>query len=60
MNTEEPLVSLEEFLNRKRDYSPFLVHLTKDSEYNNEIVDAQDVLANILEQKTLVAYLARI
>jgi len=55
MNTEEPLVSLEEFLNRKRDYSPFLVHLTKDSEYNNEIVDAQDVLANILEQKTLVA-----
>jgi hypothetical protein len=53
----EPL-SLEEFLDRKRDYSPFLVHLTKDGVdvLGDPCVSAKDVLDKILSEKTLKAY----
>jgi len=52
---------LDEFLDEKRDYSPFLVHLTKDAEgisLDGEkfTVPAKDVLEQILEDKNLRAF----
>jgi hypothetical protein len=50
-------LSTEEFLDKKRDYSPFLVHLTRD--YTDEVVSicipAKEVLEQILDEKTLRA-----
>ena len=53
----EPLTR-EEFLDKKRDYSPFLVHLTKDDfDYAGEfLISAQDVLDTILSETTLKAF----
>jgi hypothetical protein len=50
--------SLDEFLNKKRDYSPFLVHLTKDckDEQSNSLKPARDVLSLILNCKSLRAF----
>jgi hypothetical protein len=45
------LKSIDEFLDEKKDYSPFLVHLTKDGEF-----PAKDVLDTILSEKTLKAF----
>ena len=45
-------LSVEEFLSSKRDFSPLLVHLTRE----DEMFYAKDVLAQILTQKTLRAY----
>ncbi len=56
------ILRLDEFLDKKRDYSPFLVHLTKDGEgisfdgEESSIVPAKDVLEQILEDKNLTAY----
>ena len=49
----EPL-SREEFLDEKRDFSPLLVHLTKDDDAN--MMYAKDALDMILDQKTLKAF----
>lgn len=52
-------LSLEEFLDKKRDYSPLLVHLTRDGFNNlgNEIVSARKILDDfILSDKKLIAY----
>lgn len=49
MNTS---LSVDEFLDRKRDFSPLLVHLTRD----DGIVAAKDVLTAILDGRTLQAY----
>ncbi len=49
MNT--PL-SVDEFLDKKRDFSPLLVHLTRD----DEVFPAKEVLIQILTQETLKAY----
>ena len=49
MNTS---LSIDEFLDKKRDFSPLLVHLTRD----DDIFAAKDVLAQILDQKILRAY----
>lgn len=51
----EPL-SGEELLDKKRDYSPLLVHLTKDDRYDESIISAKDVLDTILSEKTLKAF----
>ena len=50
--------SVEEFLNKKRDFSSFLVHLSKDSvETNgNSRMSAKEVLNSILAEQTLRAY----
>jgi hypothetical protein len=40
------LKSIDEFLDEKKDYSPFLVHLTKDGEF-----PAKVVLDTILSEK---------
>lgn len=52
--------SLDEFLDKKQDYSPFLVHLTKDDESvweeNKTIMPANGVLEAILDEKTLKAF----
>jgi len=50
----------EEFLDKKLDYSPFLVHLTRDSQYNfhdggNDVIPAREVLDTILGEHTLKA-----
>ncbi len=45
------MVKLEEFLAKKWDYSPLLVHLTKD----DELFYAEDILNLILHEKTLKA-----
>lgn len=47
-------LSVEEFLEKKRDFSPFLVHLTKDDDDN--MMYAKDALDMILNQKTLKAF----
>jgi hypothetical protein len=51
---------LDEFLDGKKDYSPFLVHLTKDDESvreeNKTIMPANGVLEAILNDKTLKAF----
>lgn len=53
----EPLYG-EEFLDNKRDYSPFLVHLTRDGVDESGIpcVPAKEVLDCILAERTLRAY----
>lgn len=43
-----------EFLKRKRDFSPLLVHLTKDADGNGP--PAEDILEIILQEKILRAY----
>ena len=60
MNTEGTIFTKKKLLDEKHDYSPFLVHLTKDSyEYdsNNEkfTVPAKDVLECILNEQELRA-----
>lgn len=54
---DEPL-PIEEFLDKKRDYSPFLVHLTRDGrdEVGNICVPAKEILDQILDEKTLRAF----
>ncbi len=47
-------LSKEEFLEKKKDFSPFLVHLAKDDDDN--MMYAKDALDMILNQKTLKAY----
>lgn len=51
-------ISREEFLNKKRDYSPFLVHLTKEAidTLGEPCASAKDVLDEILRVKTLKAF----
>ena len=53
----EPL-SGDEFLDKKRDFSPLLVHLTKDDfDYDGEfVISAKDVLDTILSEQTLRAF----
>ena len=53
----EPL-SGDEFLDKKQDYSPLLVHLTRDGmdETGNVSVCAKDVLDCILHEQTLRAF----
>ncbi len=46
------MISREEFLSKKRDFSELLVHLTKD----DDIYVAKDVLDNILSEQELKAY----
>lgn len=48
----EKELSIDEFLEKKRDFSPFLVHLTKD----DEEFCAKDVLDTILNENTLRSY----
>jgi len=57
MEAEENIITLGEFLSEKRDYSPFLVHLTKDDldNYGNLKATAHDALYSILSQKELRA-----
>lgn len=47
-----------DFLDKKRDYSPLLVHLTRDGmdEFGNPCVSAEEVLECILNEKILKAY----
>ncbi len=53
---DEPL-SREEFLDKKRDYSPLLVHLTKDKVgENGNSIPAMQVLDSILSEKKLRAF----
>ncbi|MBA7678326.1 hypothetical protein ES703_86599 [subsurface metagenome] len=48
---------LEEFLDKKRDYSPLLVHLTKDDVLaDGEVIPARDILDTILSEKKLKAF----
>ena len=51
-------LSGEEFFAKKRDFSPLLVHLTKDDfDYEGEFaIPAKDVLDSILSEKTLRAF----
>ncbi len=52
----EPL-SKEEFLDKKRDYAPLLVHLTKDKKgENGNPIPAMQVLDSILAEKKLRAF----
>ncbi len=58
MNTQGSLKTKAEFLDKKLDYSPLLVHLTKD-DFDSDgefIIPAKDVLDMILDEKTLRAY----
>ena len=50
-------LSLKEFLEKKLDYSPYLVHLTKDGiDVSGDLcVLANDVLDDILKERTLKA-----
>jgi hypothetical protein len=45
-------LSKEDFLDKKRDYSPLLVHLTK----SDEVFFGKEIFENILNQKSLSAY----
>jgi hypothetical protein len=57
MNMQGSINKREEFLNKKRDYSPFLVHLTKDDVLaDGEVISAKEILDTILEEKTLKAF----
>jgi len=58
MNTNIQIKNLpltpEEFLGKKKDFSPFLIHLTKDEKIDDEcILSAKDTLDTILEEKPL-------
>lgn len=58
MNMQSVAITREELLNKKRDYSPFLVHLTREGVDNlgNEVVSAREVLDDfILSDKKLIA-----
>ena len=48
----------EEFLDKKRDFSPFLVHLTRDGidETGNICFPAREILEFILDEQTLRAF----
>jgi len=50
-------ITKDEFLARKQDFSPYLVHLTKDGidELGNPFVSANEVLDCILDEQTLKA-----
>ena len=50
--SKDELISLEEFLNNKRDYSHLLVHLTR----SDRGIPASNVLCNILNTHTLKAH----
>lgn len=52
MNTQGSIKTRAEFLDKKRDYSPLLVHLTRA----DDIFPAKEVLKTILNEKTLKAY----
>ncbi len=45
-------MNVDEFLDKKRDFSPLLVHLTRA----NNGLTAKDVITRILDQKKLIAY----
>jgi hypothetical protein len=45
-------ISKKELLDKKRDFSQLLVHLTRD----DELMTAKEVLEVILDEKTLRAY----
>jgi hypothetical protein len=51
-------LSGEEFFAKKTDFSPLLVHLTKDDfDYEGEfVIPAKDVLDTILSEKRLRAF----
>jgi len=50
-------IFLKDFLEEKRDFSPYLAHLTKDGtdELGNICISAKDVLNSIIEDQTLRA-----
>ncbi|HAR34784.1 MAG TPA: hypothetical protein DCR95_12070 [Desulfobacter sp.] len=50
------LLSAEKFKDKKQDYSPFLVHLTKDKKSDSGITLAKDILYNIIKTKELKAF----
>ena len=52
------LLTLNEFLDKKQDYSPFLVHLTKDSPdiFGGGSVPAKDVFDAIMRERKLKAF----
>lgn len=54
----DEVISREQFLGKKRDFSPLLVHLTRDGldSFGDPAVPAKDVLEFILDEKTLRAY----
>jgi len=58
MNIQNSIKTKVEFLDKKRDYSPLLVHLTRDGidEFGYHCVDANDVLEYILDEKKLRAF----
>ena len=54
-------ISKDDFLAKKRDYSPLLVHLTRSSEdyteeYGGTVISAKEVLNSILNEQTLRAF----
>ena len=51
----EPMFQ-EEFLSKKKDYSPLLVHLTREGEINGVEMTARDRLNSILSDKALKAF----
>jgi len=52
MNTQTLVTTKEEFLDKKKDYSPFLVHLTR----NNGERSSKEILECILKEQVLKAY----
>lgn len=58
MNIQGSIKTRADFLDKKRDYSPFLVHLTRNGvdEFGDPCVEAKDVLEVILDEKILRAY----
>jgi hypothetical protein len=58
MNMQNGITSREKFLDKKRDYSPFLVHLTREGidRTGNIVMPAEEVLHCILNEKSLNAY----
>jgi hypothetical protein len=49
-------ISGEDFLDKKKDYSPLLVHLTREGEINGVAMTARYRLNSILSDKTLKAF----
>jgi hypothetical protein len=61
MGNMEELITGEELRDKKRDYSPFLVHLTRDceediEEFGHVSITAKEILKQILEEQTLRAF----
>jgi hypothetical protein len=54
---KQGFLTKDELLNKKRDYSPFLVHLTREQfdDSGIEVVSAREVLEYILQDKKLIA-----